>query len=179
MTTTPPLRYLATAAVSCLLLAGLSAPAAQARPARSTAKAASSHPSWIGPGKLSQAWNCSLTTGRGTTGLAPWPAAVRGRIGAQFQTRTIGGFRPGNGRSDHHSGHALDVMVTGRDGDRIADWVRANARQLNVKYVIWQQGYWQPGMSGYRPMADRGSVTANHWDHVHISFRTGRGSCPS
>lgn len=179
MTITPPRRALFTAAVACLLLAGGSARPALAETLSRTRSASTAAPSWISSPKLGQAWNCTLTSGSGAYGLAPWPAAVRARIGAEFGVRTIGGYRSSYGRSDHHTGHALDVMVQGSRGDEVARWVQAHASELNVKYVIWQQGYWQPGMSGYRSMADRGSQTANHWDHVHISFHTGWGSCPS
>lgn len=127
----------------------------------------------------SRAMRCGLEGGPGASGLQAWPSAVRNRVAAQFGMTDIGGYRPGSGKSDHHSGNALDVMVRGEQGDRIAWWFRKNADTLNVKYVIWEQGYWQPGMSGYRPMADRGSVTANHYDHVHVSFRNGSGSCPA
>jgi len=37
-----------------------------------------------------------------------------------------------------------------------------------VKYIIWRQRIWFPGGS-WKAMADRGGVTANHYDHVHIS----------
>ncbi|WP_052466817.1 hypothetical protein [Mobilicoccus massiliensis] len=126
----------------------------------------------------SQAMACTLSGGPGSTGLQAWPSTVRARVAAQFGITEIGGYRPGHGTSDHHSGHAIDVMVRGERGTEIADWFRANARTLNVKYVIWEQGYWHPGMTSYRPMADRGSETANHWDHVHVSFHPGSGSCP-
>lgn len=124
------------------------------------------------------AWGCRLAGGPGASGLQWWPSVVRSRVAVQFGLYDIGGYRPGQGRSDHHSGHALDVMVRGHRGDEVAEWFRANAGPLNVKYVIWKQGYWHPGMSGYRPMADRGSETANHYDHVHISFKSGSGWCP-
>ena len=52
--------------------------------------------------------------------------------------------------------------------------VQANSKALNVKYVIWRQRI-DTG-SGFRPMADRGSPTANHFDHVHVSFEPGAGS---
>ncbi|MDO5627629.1 MAG: hypothetical protein Q4G43_04835 [Mobilicoccus sp.] len=125
------------------------------------------------------AWACRLSGGPGVSGLQTWPAAVRARVAAEFGVAHIGGYRPGHGKSDHHSGHALDIMIRGQKGTEIADWFRANARDLNVKYVIWEQGYWHPGMRAYRPMADRGSDTANHWDHVHVSFHPGSGTCPA
>ena len=70
------------------------------------------------------------------------------------------------GNSDHPSGHAIDFMT--RDGDALADWVLDHRDQLGVTYVIWRQRY-NDG-SGWDHMADRGSDTANHFDHVHVSF---------
>lgn len=49
-------------------------------------------------------------------GLQSWPAKVRTRVDAQFDVDSIGGYRSGSGHSDHHSGRALDVMVTGAEG---------------------------------------------------------------
>jgi hypothetical protein len=43
------------------------------------------------------------------------------------------------------------------------------AGTLNIKYIIWKQRIWHPGGGGWEPIEDRGSVTANHYDHVHIS----------
>ena len=61
-------------------------------------------------------------------------------------------------------------MITGATGDRIKDYLIANRDKLNVKYVIWEQKIYASytGWSG-RPMEDRGSTTANHYDHVHVS----------
>ncbi|GAB47804.1 hypothetical protein MOPEL_029_00850 [Mobilicoccus pelagius NBRC 104925] len=155
--------------------AGLTAPPASARsswvpPSVRLAETVANHPQ--------SAFECRLIDTPGSRGLRNWPSAVRSRIAAQFGLTDIGGYRPGEGRSDHHSGRALDIMVRGDAGTEVAEWVRAHAGELNVKYVIWQQGYWQPGMNGYRPMKDRGSETANHWDHVHVSFYRGSGTCP-
>lgn len=93
----------------------------------------------------------------------------------------IGGYRSGAGAQDHGTGNAIDVMVSpgGKRpnlaqrtrGNAIADWARSNYKELNVKYVIWQQQIWNPSVSNsWRRMSDRGSITQNHYDHVHISF---------
>jgi hypothetical protein len=76
--------------------------------------------------------------------------------------------------SDHPTGHALDLMVRGEKGDRIADCALANADELGVKYVIWEQA--MNDGSGWTEMSDRGDDTANHYDHVHISFEKSAGS---
>lgn len=91
---------------------------------------------------------------------------------AQFpEVKSYGGRRyssvVGNA-SDHYTGKALDIMITGSTGDRIADYVIDNASELNVKYIIWEQRIWYPG-KGWSGMSDRGSATQNHFDHVHVS----------
>ena len=99
------------------------------------------------------------------------PNAVNGyrAVCAKFpEVKTFGGRRPGTG-SDHNTGEAVDIMISGSTGDRIADYLIKNQGSLNVKYVIWEQRIWQPG-SGWSSMEDRGSPTANHFDHVHASF---------
>ena len=83
---------------------------------------------------------------------------------------------------DHPAGRALDVMLpkykttAGRKlGFQVANWARANARSLKIKYVIWDQKIWniQRDREGWRPMASRGSDSANHKDHVHITVFDG------
>ena len=60
-------------------------------------------------------------------------------------------------------------------GFSVASWARANARSLGIKYVIWDQKIWniQRDREGWRHMASRGSDTANHKDHVHITVFDG------
>ena len=83
---------------------------------------------------------------------------------------------------DHPAGRALDLMLpkykttAGRQlGFSVASWARANARSLGIKYVIWDQKIWniQRDREGWRPMASRGSDSANHKDHVHITVFDG------
>ena len=82
----------------------------------------------------------------------------------------IGGVGGRPNVSDHPSGHALDFMTLQNTalGDRIAGYLQQNAPRLLVKYLIWKQRINEG--SGWDGMADRGSVTANHFDHVHTSF---------
>lgn len=85
---------------------------------------------------------------------------------------SIGGYRSGGG-SYHSSGRAIDVMISGEAGWEVARWARANASQLGVIEVIYAQQIWtaQRSGDGWRWMSDRGSSSANHYDHVHISVR--------
>jgi SLT domain-containing protein len=86
-----------------------------------------------------------------------------------FGRMTIGGKAPRANASDHPLGLALDFMTTGSVGDRIADHLYNNAVQHALKYEIWKQRIRYPG-GAWRGMADRGSITANHFDHVHASY---------
>jgi len=83
---------------------------------------------------------------------------------------SFGGYRAGD-PGDHGSGRAVDIMVSGEPGWTIARFVQAHSRELHVTYVIYQQQIWLAGnpTSQWRTMEDRGSRTANHYDHVHVS----------
>jgi hypothetical protein len=105
------------------------------------------------------------------SGLVQNAIDVHRAVCAAFpQVTSYGGVRPGD-TGDHGTGHALDIMTSGSTGDQIAEWVRAHASELGVSYVIWAQHIWSVERSseGWRAMEDRGSVTANHYDHVHVS----------
>ena len=119
--------------------------------------------------------NCAPPSG--DSGVQPRPRQVRTMITQRFGVTNIGGLRPGDPR-DHGKGLALDVMVPVSSGlgDSIANWAIANSGDLNIKYVIWKQRIWMPGRA-WKGMEDRGSTTANHFDHVHLSFNTGSGRC--
>jgi hypothetical protein len=56
-------------------------------------------------------------------------------------------------------------------GFQVAAWAKAHARELGINYVIWDQHIWniQRDSEGWRYMADRGSASANHKNHVHIT----------
>ncbi|NEN76874.1 SH3 domain-containing protein [Nocardioides zeae] len=96
-------------------------------------------------------------------------AALHESVCAAFpQVTSYGGWR---GDGDHGRGLALDIMVRGDLGWDIAEYIRANYTQWNVNYVIYEQKIWSVDRSseGWRSMEDRGSDTANHYDHVHVS----------
>ena len=99
-------------------------------------------------------------------------AKVLRAVCAKFDgVSSYGGYRPGSG-SYHGSGRAIDVMVSGEYGWEIARWARANASELGIIEVIYQQKIWttQRSGDGWRSMSDRGSTSANHYDHVHLSI---------
>ncbi|PSK97192.1 hypothetical protein CLV63_109196 [Murinocardiopsis flavida] len=119
--------------------------------------------------------------GPGWDGATPRMAAIRddmvGKFGAPFP---VGCLRPGD-PGEHGSGRACDFMMsaggaspssTNRQlGQQMAEYAKNNADRLGVMYVIWEQKIWHsanPG-AGWKPMEDRGSITQNHFDHVHVS----------
>ena len=97
---------------------------------------------------------------------------------------SIGGVGGRSGPSDHPSGRAIDVMTTDQPdalGDEVAAFFQANAANMGVKYVIWKQRIWHTGKAAndWKPMEDRGDATANHFDHVHVSFNSGGAAAPA
>jgi Bacterial SH3 domain len=105
-------------------------------------------------------------------GLQPDTIRVHRAVCALFPgVDSYGGLRGGGG--EHGVGRALDIMIGGDSalGDDIAEWVRDHASELGVSEVIWAQHIWtvQRSSEGWRPMEDRGSTTANHYDHVHVT----------
>nr|WP_130343987.1 hypothetical protein [Herbihabitans rhizosphaerae] len=109
----------------------------------------------------------------GTTldGVQSHVAQVGNHIATMFGVDDIGGRAARGGASDHPSGLALDFMVDTAKGNLIANYILANQKAFGVTYVIWRQRY-NDG-SGWSTMEDRGGATANHFDHVHVSFRSG------
>lgn len=102
-------------------------------------------------------------------GLQPNTVKLYRAVCAAFPAVSAWGGRSGSG--DHGAGRALDIMCTGSLGDSIAAYVRSHASSFGVSEVIWSQRIWsvQRSSEGWRAMEDRGSRTANHYDHVHVS----------
>ena len=79
----------------------------------------------------------------------------------------------GTWRSDgeHGEGRAIDIMVSGDTGWAVAEFLRANYSALGIEYLIYSQQMWsvERAGEGWRGMSDRGSTTANHYEHVHVT----------
>ena len=109
--------------------------------------------------------------------LKPQAEAFRQEIAAKFGITNIGGYREGD-PEDHGKGLAVDVMVptSSELGDQVAQYAIDNMDRAGISYVIWKQQFYMPVNNIYGPantwnqMPDRGGDTANHYDHVHISF---------
>lgn len=106
----------------------------------------------------------SVESGMGANAVAVYRAVC----GAFPDISSYGGWR---GDGEHAAGRALDIMVSGDRGWQVAEWVRARAGELSVSEVIYAQRIWTVERSGegWRWMEDRGSSTANHYDHVHVT----------
>jgi len=112
------------------------------------------------------------------SGLTSDAIKVHRALCARFpQVKSYGGTRSGGG--NHGSGRAVDAMISNTAvGTQMANWLRANAKRLGISEVIYRQRIWtvQRSSEGWRGMSDRGSATANHYDHVHISVYGNRAS---
>lgn len=93
----------------------------------------------------------------------------------------IGGVGSRSGKSDHPRGLALDFMTMRNSalGDRVSKYMTDNAAHFGVKYVIWKQKINSLDGRGWRQMEDRGSPTANHMDHPHVSFHSDASNAAS
>ncbi len=118
--------------------------------------------------------------------VKPQTATVANTVGPMFGIKTAGGYRDPQAEqydpNGHPAGLAIDFMTNDipdgkATGDRLAKYLQDHAAELGVKYIIWQQHIWsvERADEGWRAMADRGSPTQNHMDHVHLSL-TGDGS---
>ena len=110
-------------------------------------------------------------------GLKPQTAAFKEEIANLFGITSFSGYRPGDS-GDHGKGLAIDFMVPESSalGDQIAEYAIKNMASRGISYIIWKQRFYAPFNSIYgpantwNPMSDRGSVTENHYDHVHVSM---------
>lgn len=118
----------------------------------------------------------SAGCGLNTSGLGAVQPHVRKAaefLGCRYGRPTMHGVAGRGGPSDHPAGRAVDFMVDRATGDGLAACALRNKAALGITYVIWQQRI-NYG-NGWVPMEDRGGATANHLDHVHISFAPGAG----
>ena len=110
-------------------------------------------------------------------GLQPQTAAFKEEIANLFGITSFSGYRSGDS-GDHGKGLAIDFMVpvSSALGDQIAEYAVKNMASRGINYIIWKQRFYAPYDSKYgpaytwNPMPDRGSVTENHYDHVHVSM---------
>ena len=113
--------------------------------------------------------------------ITPRMARVKNEVDRRFGPFAAIGCYRAEATGEHPLGRACDFMLsTGgvmptasrvQLGYAIAHWAQANASNLGIMYIIYRQHIWDIRMAsaGWVAMPDRGSITANHYDHVHIS----------
>lgn len=117
------------------------------------------------------------TSNPANAGLQPQVAAYKEEVAAKYGITAFSLYRAGS-NDDHGKGLAVDFMVPVSSGlgDQVAQDAINNMSSRGISYIIWKQQFYAPFDSIYgpaytwNPMPDRGSVTENHYDHVHVSF---------
>ncbi|HYH30781.1 MAG TPA: hypothetical protein VD903_10385 [Pseudonocardia sp.] len=122
--------------------------------------------------EASRSADCGLDTS-GLGGVKSHVEAAAEQLGCRYGEPDMHGVAGRAGTSDHPGGLAVDFMVDRSTGDALASCALENMDALGIKYVIWEQRI-NHG-NGWKGMEDRGGATANHFDHVHISFERGGG----
>ena len=110
-------------------------------------------------------------------GLQPKAAEYKEEVADKFGVTNFSLYRPGS-NDDHGKGLAVDFVVNDNTelGDQIANYAISDMESNDINYVIWKQRFYANYDSYYGPantwnlMPDRGGDTANHYDHVHVSF---------
>ena len=114
-------------------------------------------------------------------GLTDHAKKMKVALAKKFGITSFSMFRAGDDDGTGHghgTGMSVDFMVPvgSAQGDQLAEYLTKNMNELGVYYIIWKQRYYMPQFNIYGPantwnlMPDRGGVTANHYDHVHVSF---------
>lgn len=98
--------------------------------------------------------------------------------------------RPGTS-SEHPLGRACDLTFGNAIGQHptpgqleagwaVTNWMKDHAEVLGVEYLIWQGRIWSAARDaeGWRDyngggMHDPDDVTGGHYDHLHVTVRTG------
>lgn len=115
-------------------------------------------------------------------GLTPHTKKMKVALAKKFGITSFSLFRAGDDDGTghgHNSGMAVDFMVpvNSAQGDELAEYLTKHMDELGVYYIIWKQRFYMPQQNIYGPantwniMPNRGGITANHYDHVHVSFK--------
>ena len=114
-------------------------------------------------------------------GLTDHAKKMKVALAKKFGITSFSMFRAGDDDGTghgHNTGMSVDFMVPvgSAQGDQLAEYLTKNMNELGVYYIIWKQRFYMPQYNIYDPantwnlMPDCGGATANHYDHVHVSF---------
>ena len=115
-------------------------------------------------------------------GLTPHTKKMKVALAKKFGITSFSLFREGDDDGTghgHNTGMAVDFMVysDSAKGDQLAEYLTKHMDELGIYYIIWKQRLYMSQQNIYGPantwniMPNRGGVTANHYDHVHVSFK--------
>jgi hypothetical protein len=140
---------------------------------------------WVLAASLSDEADSPVASGT-TMAVCPRGSAVERRLRAKTiyiyrsvcelfpEINSFGGWRAG-GLPFHKNGRALDMMLTthveSELGWRITKYLIAHYREFDIDHIIFEQHIWTPSNQHWRKMADRGSLNANHFNHVHVAIK--------
>lgn len=114
-------------------------------------------------------------------GLTDHAKKMKVALAKKFGITNFSMFRAGDDDGTghgHNTGMSVDFMVPvgSAKSDELAEYITKNMKELVIYYVIWKQRFYMLQSNIYGPantwnlMPDRGGATANHYDHVHVSF---------
>ena len=109
----------------------------------------------------------------GRTPITSWDSDVQPAV--RFIQNTTGFGATTYVGHDPTIGRAADIRPTSAaNATKLANWLMANTGPLGIQYIVWSGQIYNIARAseGVRYLADRGSVTQNHQDHVHVTFRT-------
>ena len=135
------------------------------------------------------ALDCPATQMEGERGLKPSALYALRCVADKFpQVQTIGGYYATNA-GEHPLYRAIDIMIPNYEsaegvalGNQISEWVKANAKPMNVMYVVWRKKIWNVARDGEgwrqcgTPAAgcySGNDPSAAHLNHVHVSVNEG------
>lgn len=115
-------------------------------------------------------------------GLTPHTKKMKVALAKKFGITSFSLFREGDDDGTghgHNTGMAVDFMVysDSAKGDQLAEYLTKHMDELGIYYIIWKQRFYMSQQNIYGPantwniMPNRGGITANHYDHVHVSFK--------
>ncbi len=115
-------------------------------------------------------------------------AAVLAQVRQQFSSTSWSCYSPRPGQPSEHSlgracdgtfGNSIGTKATGPALDlgwKVTNWMKTNAKELGVEYLIWQGKIWSVARSaeGWRiydggGMHDPAAITGGHYDHLHFT----------
>lgn len=109
--------------------------------------------------------------------VSPQTEALIDAVRQQFPAiSAVSALRPTDLDPGHRQGRAVDFMIPNSTapagialGNAVVDYVWRSDPRWHIDYVLWRRAYLDSPTNSI-PMEDRGSPTANHETHVHVTL---------